>query len=43
MELIKDEKKKKLTEKIDGRMSTVNKNQTARMIKALEKTDRAHQ
>jgi len=34
---IKDERKKQLTEKIDNRMSTVNKNQTARMVKALEK------
>jgi hypothetical protein len=37
IETIKDEKKKQLTEKIDNRMSTVNKNQTARMLKALEK------
>lgn len=37
LKAIKDVKKKKLTEKIDNRMATVNKNQTARMIKALEK------
>jgi len=34
---IRDERKKQLTEKIDNRMSTVNKNQTNRMLKALEK------
>lgn len=32
---IKDERKKQLTEKIDNRMSTVNKNQTSRMTGAL--------
>lgn len=37
MAAIKDEKKKKLAEQIDNRMSTVNKNQTNRMIKALER------
>jgi len=37
IETIKDERKKQLTEKIDNRMSTVNKNQTSRMIRALEK------
>jgi hypothetical protein len=37
MNLIKDQRRKKLTENIDNRMSTVNKNQTARMTKALEK------
>lgn len=34
---IKDERKKQLTEKIDNRMSTVNKNQTDRMLNALER------
>jgi len=34
---IRDERKKLLTEKIDNRMSTVNKNQTDRMTKALER------
>lgn len=37
IETIKDERKKQLTEKIDNRMSTVNKNQTARMTNALGK------
>ena len=37
IETIKDEKKKQLTEKIDDRMLTVNKNQTARMTNALGK------
>lgn len=37
IKIIKDEKKKQLTEKIDNRMLTVNKNQTDRMKKALEK------
>jgi len=37
IETIKDERKKQLTEKIDNRISTVNKNQTDRMTKALEK------
>ncbi len=37
IETIKDEKKKQLTEKIDNRMSTVNKNQTARMSNTLGK------
>jgi len=37
IETIKDERKKQLTEKIDNRISTVNKNQTNRMTKALEK------
>ena len=34
---IRDERKKLLTEKIDNRMSTVNKNQTDRMLNALER------
>jgi hypothetical protein len=37
IETIKDERKKQLTEKIDNRMTTVNKNQTDRMLKALER------
>lgn len=37
IETIKDERKKQLTEKIDNRMTTVNKNQTGRMLKALER------
>jgi len=37
IETIKDEHKKQLTEKIDLRMSTVNKNQTDRMTDALGK------
>jgi DNA anti-recombination protein RmuC len=37
IETIKDERKKELTEKIDNRMSTVNKNQTSRMTNALGK------
>ena len=37
IKIIRDEKKKKLAEKIDQRMATVNKNQTDRMLKALGK------
>ncbi|VVA43998.1 conserved exported hypothetical protein [Candidatus Roizmanbacteria bacterium] len=37
IETIKDERKKLLTEKIDNRMSTVNRNQTDRMINALNR------
>lgn len=37
IQTIRDERKKQLTEKIDNRMSTVNENQTARMLKALER------
>lgn len=37
IKMIKDERKKQLTEKIDLRMSTVNKNQTDRMADALGK------
>jgi hypothetical protein len=36
LKTIKDERKKNLTEKIDNRMVTVNKNQTARMKKILD-------
>jgi len=37
IETIKDERKKQLTEKIDSRMLTINKNQTDRMMEILEK------